>query len=122
MAGGAACVPNHRSVDGPQSARNVTEYNGMRTYRGTSDGGTGGLDPGTRSTALTSLIASEPRTIAFDADEYATRLAAVRHGMAARDLDALLLVDPRNVFYLSGVESQGAGHFQCLIVRPDGPL
>src|SRR3954471_17992040 len=67
-------------------------------------------------------MASEPRTIAFDADEYAARLATVRTGMAERDLDALLLVDPRNVFYLSGVESQGAGHLQCLIVRPDQPL
>src|SRR6187549_2382297 len=68
------------------------------------------------------MTASEPRTIAFDAGEYAARLAAVRRGMAARDLDALLLVDPRNVFYLSGVESQGAGHLQTLIVRPDQPL
>src|SRR5690349_2438969 len=100
----------------------------MRTGRGTLETGVAVLDATARNTELATLTApatpgtSEPRTIAFDADEYAARLSAVRRGMAARDLDALLLVDPRNVFYLTGAESQGAGHLQCLIVRPDQPL
>ena len=64
----------------------------------------------------------DPPTVAFDRAEYARRLGNVRTGMAERGLDALLLVDPRNLFYLTGVESQGAGHLQCLIVRPaDAP-
>lgn len=64
----------------------------------------------------------EPRTIAFDADEYQRRTANVQATMVERGLDGLLLVDPRNVFYLTGVESQGAGSLQCLIVPAgDGP-
>jgi Xaa-Pro dipeptidase len=100
----------------------------MRTVEIAVAGAAGLGKARTRNIAVTTLTASgtprvtEPRTIAFDRGEYTARLAAIRREMAGRDLDALLLVDPRNVFYLSGVESQGGGHLQCLIVRPDQPL
>ena len=61
-----------------------------------------------------------PREPAFEAAEYAARLAAVRRGMAERDLDGLLLFSPHNVFYLCGMDSENLFDFQCLIVPADG--
>jgi Xaa-Pro dipeptidase len=57
--------------------------------------------------------------VAFELGEYRDRLDRVRSLMVERELDALLVLDPRNLFYLTGAESQGSGHLQCLIVRPD---
>ena len=63
---------------------------------------------------------SIPHEPAFDAAEYAGRLAAVRRGMAERDIDGLLLFSPHNVFYLSGMDSENLFDFQCLIVPAAG--
>ena len=61
-----------------------------------------------------------PHEPAFPAEEYAARLAAVRSGMADRDLDALLVFAPHNVFYLSGMDSENLFDFQCLVVPATG--
>lgn len=53
---------------------------------------------------------------AFPIEEFRARMERVRSGMAARRLDALLLLSPQNVFYLSGMDSPGVLHYQCLIV------
>jgi len=61
-----------------------------------------------------------PREPAFEASEYAARLARVQAAMAERDLDGLLLFGPHNIFYLSGMDSENLFDFQCLIVPRDG--
>jgi Xaa-Pro dipeptidase len=67
--------------------------------------------------------ASVPRIASFDPAEYQARLRRIRAGIRERGLDALLLLDSSNVFYLAGIDSQGAGHLQCLVVGlDDDPL
>ena len=58
---------------------------------------------------------------AFPREEYDSRLAAVRRGMAARDVDALLLFSPANLFYLTGFNTAGFSNYACLIVPADAP-
>lgn len=57
----------------------------------------------------------------FSPEEYAARVAAVRVVMAERDLDALLLVSPENIYYLVGLSHQGYFAFTLLILYRDGP-
>jgi Xaa-Pro dipeptidase len=66
------------------------------------------------------MIAAVPRESAFEVDEYRRRLATVQSTIEGRGWDALCLVDPRHVFYLTGSDSQGHGHLQCLVVPADG--
>jgi len=40
----------------------------------------------------------------FSPEEYAARLGAVRAAMAAARIDALVLVDPANMFWLTGYD------------------
>ena len=56
---------------------------------------------------------------AFPPEEYEKRLDRVRRGMAERKMDALLLLSPQNIYYLSGMDSPAILHFQCLIVPLD---
>lgn len=51
----------------------------------------------------------------FTAAEYLARTRAVRANMAARDLDALLLVSPENIYYLVGLSHQGYFAFTLLL-------
>ncbi len=57
---------------------------------------------------------------AFPKDEYATRLHNVRQLMQRRQLDALLVTKPENIFYLTGLDHQGYFAFHLLIVPIDG--
>lgn len=54
-------------------------------------------------------------------DERAARLAAVRTRMRERGLDALVVVGPENVYYLTGLDSQGYFAFTALVVTASGP-
>lgn len=56
----------------------------------------------------------------FPPDEYAGRIAAVRRVMAERDLDALLLVSPENIYYLVGLSHQGYFAFTMLVLPREG--
>jgi Xaa-Pro dipeptidase len=56
----------------------------------------------------------------FERSEYERRLANVRDVMRERHVEVLLVVDPRNIYYLTGVNGQGYTHFQCLILLPSG--
>ncbi len=58
--------------------------------------------------------------VPFERREYERRLANVRDAMREQHIDVLLIVDPRNIYYLTGASSQGYTHFQCLIVLPSG--
>lgn len=58
----------------------------------------------------------------FDAAEFASRLAAVRRAMSARDIDTLLLSAPENIFYLIGLDHWGYFAPHLLIVPAEGEL
>jgi Xaa-Pro dipeptidase len=65
---------------------------------------------------------------AFDDAEYERRLAAVRQSMADRELDALLVSHPQNVYYLTGFRgffyaglALTLGQISAALVRHDGP-
>lgn len=56
----------------------------------------------------------------FLPDEYADRLRRVRHRMAERGLDGLLISTPENICYLTGLDYQGYFAYQMLLVPLDG--
>lgn len=59
---------------------------------------------------------------AFGSEEYAQRLAATRDRMAAAGLDALLLSDPANLYYLTGYQAWSFYTPQLLFVPAEGDL
>lgn len=56
----------------------------------------------------------------FPQSEYDARLARLRTEMARDDLDALVLVGPENIYYLSGLNHQGFFAFTALVVPAEG--
>lgn len=58
----------------------------------------------------------------FGVEELESRLAAVRTRMAEHGLDALLVVGPENIYYLTGLNYQGYFSVTVLVVPLDGPL
>jgi len=60
------------------------------------------------------------RRRAFPDEEYAERLRRVRAGMEVRGLDALLVTEPENVFYLCGLDHMGYFAYQALLVPHEG--
>jgi Xaa-Pro dipeptidase len=58
----------------------------------------------------------------FGAEEYEARRRQVRAAMRDRGLDALLVVGPENVYYLTGLNHQGYFSLTVLVVPLDGPL
>ena len=59
---------------------------------------------------------------AFEASEYAGRLAACRRALAARGLDALLIFAQESQYYLFGYDGGGYVFFQCTVLTTDaGP-
>lgn len=58
----------------------------------------------------------------FAPEEFQARLRAVRDGMAERNLDALLIVSPENIYYLLGLNHQGYFSFTLLVVPAAGDL
>lgn len=57
---------------------------------------------------------------AFPDDEYQRRLQRVRRAMQERDLDALVVTSPENIYYLTGLSHQGYFTFTMLVVTPVG--
>lgn len=53
--------------------------------------------------------------------ELRSRVAAARAEMARRDLSALLLVSPENIYYLLGLDYQGYFAFSLLLLPREGP-
>lgn len=58
----------------------------------------------------------------FPPEEFEKRLAQVRWQMNARNLQALLITKPENIYYLCGLDHQGFFAYHGLVVGPDGPL
>ena len=56
----------------------------------------------------------------FPDSEYASRWSAVRDVMAQRDIDALLITSPENIYYLLGLSHQGYFTFTLLILPREG--
>lgn len=56
----------------------------------------------------------------FTPEEFAGRRAAVRAEMRARGLDALLVVGPENVYYLTGLNHQGYFSLTTLVLPSHG--
>ena len=56
----------------------------------------------------------------FEPEEYAARLAAVQARMAERELDAVVVSDPANLFYLCGYNAWSFYVPQCLVVPAAG--
>jgi ectoine hydrolase len=57
---------------------------------------------------------------AVEPDEYAGRLRRVRQVMSERDLGALVVTDPANLFYLTGYDAWSFYTPQCLVVPAEG--
>lgn len=58
----------------------------------------------------------------FPAEEYDARLTALRARMAARDLEALVVASPEDIYYLIGLSHQGYFAPTLLVVRHEGGL
>ena len=56
----------------------------------------------------------------FSDKERDRRFKLMRDYMQEKGLDALLLLSPENVFYLTGMDSQAQLHYQCLIIPLEG--
>src|SRR5215211_5649685 len=64
-----------------------------------------------------------PQTTAelpFSVEEYAERVAKVRAGLHERNLDALLVYWPENIYYLTGYDTLGYFSYQVLVVPREG--
>jgi Xaa-Pro aminopeptidase len=58
----------------------------------------------------------------FPMDEYAQRLLSVRERMDRQGLSALMVVDPANIFYLTGYDAWSFYTPQVLFIPLDGPM
>ncbi len=56
----------------------------------------------------------------FPFEEYERRLQGLRERMAKRLLDAVVIVDPENLMYLTDYQTTGYSFFQCLVVPLEG--
>ncbi|WP_134321878.1 M24 family metallopeptidase [Cumulibacter soli] len=52
----------------------------------------------------------------FNADEYADRLLRVRQAMSEHGLDGIIITNPENIYYLTGLNHQGYFAYTSLIV------
>ena len=55
----------------------------------------------------------------FTVAEYAARVAAVRATLQERELDALVVSSPENIFYLTGLSHQGHFAFTALVLKAE---
>jgi ectoine hydrolase len=57
----------------------------------------------------------------FEIEEYTARLERVQAAMASRSLAAVVVVDPANIYYLTGYNAWSFYTPQCLVVPASGP-
>lgn len=57
--------------------------------------------------------------LSFPIEEYQRRIENLRHRMAKRKLDAVIINDPANIFYLTGHQTTGYDQFQAIVVPVD---
>lgn len=63
---------------------------------------------------------ASPKDLPFSVEEFQHRLVSVRGEMKRRELDALLLFNPENIYYLTGYASLSYFVYQSLLVTHDG--
>lgn len=68
----------------------------------------------------TTPVDGELRSRPFPTTEYLARLAVVQARMAERHLSSLLVVDPANLYYLTGYNAWSFYTPQCLVVPVEG--
>ena len=68
----------------------------------------------------TTAVDGQLRSRPFPVQEYRARLAAVQARMAERSLSSLLVVDPANIYYLTGYNAWSFYMPQCLVVPVEG--
>jgi len=56
----------------------------------------------------------------FETTEFENRVERVQSTVRDRDLDALLVTTPENIYYLAGLDTTGFYSYQCLIVPRTG--
>lgn len=61
----------------------------------------------------------EASELAFADSEFETRLTRVRNAMAEAGLDALLLTDPSDIYYLTGYNTFEVSVHACLVCSPE---
>lgn len=61
-----------------------------------------------------------PNELPFIMSEYEARLRKIREGMLARNLDALMLSTPENIYYLTGFHTRGYYTYHTLVLPVDG--
>ncbi len=57
--------------------------------------------------------------LTFPIDEYERRIRELRERMGERNIDAMIVSDPENLFYLTGHQTTGYSHLQALVVPID---
>jgi Xaa-Pro dipeptidase len=67
-------------------------------------------------------IVTADRQRPFDEAEFARRLERVQTAMTAHDLDALLVTDPSNVYYLTGYQTFGNAQQFLVVPRTGTPV
>ncbi len=68
----------------------------------------------------TSRIETDVEEQPFSTQEFKNRVESVQSTIRDRDLDALLVTTPENIYYLSGLDTTGFYSYQCLIVPQTG--
>ena len=57
----------------------------------------------------------------FPMKEFEQRVSRLREEMKNRELNAVMITTPENIFYLTGYQTLGYWYFQCLVVPIDAP-
>ena len=70
--------------------------------------------------ATLDMLDGLPQELAFPVEEYEARLAAVREGMRARDVEVLVVQHPANVLYLTGYQTFSSNAGECVVVPLEG--
>ncbi len=66
------------------------------------------------------ILSGLPQELAFPVEEYRGRIESVRESMRADRVDVLMVKEPSNVLYLSGLQSFSMYGGECLILPLDG--
>ena len=62
------------------------------------------------------------RHLHFSEQEFAGRRAKTISELAAREIDALLMFRQESMYYLTGYDTFGYVHFQCLVLTAKGEI
>ena len=64
----------------------------------------------------------ESKLLAFEIEEYKTRVERTRARMGKKKIDLMLINTPENIFYLTGHHSPGYYMYMCLLLTIDGDI